>query len=224
MKNKIIPALDVGKEQAFELVEKLEEVKSDIAGYKVGSLLVMENSIDVLKELKGATDIPIIYDGQKLGTDIPDIVKKQVQLLAEANVDQLIIAPMGSGSEVLRVFSETCKEERIEPICVVRMTHPRAESYLRIQTELEIFSDAKEYGIKKFVFPATKPEVLETLKEKMMWFGGDEILMATGFKVQGGKTEVLRDLGVTEFIVGRAIYQAENPVQAIKDILKEINK
>lgn len=63
MKNKIVPALDVGKEQAFELVKQLEVVKSEFAGYKVGSLLVMENSIDILKELREATEVPIIYDG-----------------------------------------------------------------------------------------------------------------------------------------------------------------
>ena len=48
-------------------------------------------------------------------------------------------------------------------------------------------------------------------------------LKATGFKVQGGSLPRLRDLGVTEFIVGRAIYDTKDPVQAVIDLSKEIN-
>lgn len=223
MENKIVPALDVGKEQAFELVEKLEEVKSQIAGYKVGSLLVMENSIDVLKELKKATDAPIIYDGQKLGTDIPDIVKEQVQLLAETEIDQLIIAPMGSGRETLKHFTNICRKCNIEPVCVVFMTQPESDAYLLGESSKYILRDALSFGIRNFVFPATKPQILEKHKLVLSQYE-DMVIKATGFKVQGGKTEVLRDLGVTEFIVGRAIYQAEDPAQVVKDISKEINK
>ena len=32
------------------------------------------------------------------------------------------------------------------------------------------------------------------------------------------------DFGVTKFIVGRAVYEAKNPISAIEDIYKEINE
>lgn len=223
IRNKIIPALDVNVSQVYTLVDKLEETKSEIAGYKIGSLLVMRHGIEVLEDLKGMTDLPIIYDGQKFGTDIPDIIKKQVELLATIGIDQLIIAPQGAGRESLKMFTETCKEYHIEPICVVKMTHLNADCYLQAHVDVDIFGDAKHYGIKKFVFPATKPEILE-IYNKIPYLDGTETLMATGFKVQGGKTEQLRDLGVTEFIVGRVIYQAKYPLQVVKDISEEINK
>lgn len=130
---------------------------------------------------------------------------------------------MGSGRETLKHFTNVCRKCSIEPICVVKMTHLNSDSYLQAHVDADIFADAKRYGIKKFVFPATKPEILETYK-KIPYLDGSEILMATGFKVQGGKAETLRDLGITEFIVGRAIYQAKDPIQVVKDLLKEINK
>jgi len=219
--NKIIPALDVSKEDALALIEKLKPVENLLAGYKVGSLLVYAHGINVLKEIKNKTDVPIIYDGQKLGTDIPDIVRDQVKLLATADVDQLIVCPMGSGRETLKVFAETCiiQKKKIEPICVVKMTHPGADDFLLRRSHVGIFYAAKYFGIRKFIFPATHPEVFGDI-----YFDGSETIMATGFKVQGGKAELLRKLGVTEFIVGRAIYQADDPVQAVKDFSKEINR
>ena len=216
--NKIIPALDIGMEEALALVKKLEPVEDLLAGYKVGSLLVYVNGINILKEIKGKTDVPIIYDGQKLGTDIPEIVIDQVNLLSSTGVDQLIVCPMGGGGETLRVFTKTCKEKKIEPVCVVKMTHPGADDFLVSQSHVNIFSAAKHFEIRKFVFPATHPEVFGDL-----YFDGSETKLATGFKTQGGKTELLRKLGVTEFIVGRAIYNAGDPVQAVKNLSKEIN-
>jgi orotidine-5'-phosphate decarboxylase len=223
--NKIIPALDVSNEDALVLIKKLKPVEDLLAGYKVGSLLVYARGINVLKEIKDKTDVPIIYDGQKLGTDIPDIVRDQVELLAIANVDQLIVCPMGGGDETLESFAVACFEYKIRPVCVIEMTHKGAERYLAEDSGAMILRDALDMGIRDFVYPATKPEVLKRHRQMsgLDPAQGEITYKATGFKVQGGLPKTLRDLGVTEFIVGRAIYQADDPVQAVKDLSKEIN-
>lgn len=220
--NKVIPALDVGKEQAFELVRKLNEVSEFLAGLKVGSLLVYENGVSIIQEIKDLIDTPIIFDGQKFGTDIPDIAAEQVELLASAGADQIIACPMGAGPETLKAFTESCFANQATPVCVVEMTHPKASVYLRTFAAGRILKDALEFGIRNFVYPATKPG---TLRSHMGILNVQEnvILKATGFKVQGGSLPELRDLGVTEFIVGRAIYDAVDPVQAVLDLSKEIN-
>ena len=223
--NKIISALDVSKEDALVLIGKLKPVEDLLAGYKVGSLLVYANSINVLRDIKDKAGVPIIYDGQKLGTDIPDIVRDQVELLAIVDVGQLIVCPMGGGDETLESFVVTCFENGIKPVCVIQMTHKGAERYLVEDSGAMILRDALDMGVRDFVYPATKPEILERHRQMIGLdpAQGEITYKATGFKVQGGLPKTLKDLGVTEFIVGRAIYQADDPVQAVKDLSKEIN-
>lgn len=227
MMNGIIPALDVGKEQALDLVEKLNEVSKLLSGLKVGSLLVYENGINIIQEIKDLIDMPIIFDGQKFGTDIPDIAAEQVELLASAGADQIIACPMGAGPETLKAFTEACFANQVTPVCVIEMTHPQANAYLQVFVAGRILTDAIEFGIRNFVYPATKPTTLQTHKiimsDNLAGTQEDITLKATGFKVQGGSLPRLRDLGVTEFIVGRAIYEAGDPVQAVIDLSKELN-
>ena len=220
--NRIIPALDVDKEDALKLVEKLEEVSGLLAGFKVGSLLAYEDGISIIREIKNLTDVPVIFDGQKFGTDIPDIAAEQVGLFAFAGADQIIACPMGAGPETLEAFTESCFVNKITPVCVIEMTHPQADAYLEVGAARQILRDALKFGVRSFVYPATKPETLR-LHAGVISAKGDVTLKATGFKVQGGSLPELQALGVTEFIVGRTIYNAEDPVQAVINLSKEIN-
>ncbi len=220
--NGIIPALDVGKKDALELVRKLDEVPNLLAGLKIGSLLAYENSISVIQEIKDLTNVRIIFDAQKSGTDIPDITAKQVELFASAGADQIIACPMGAGPETLESFTKACIASGVTPVCVVEMTHPQADAYLRVDTARQVLKDALKFGIRNFVYPATKPE---TLRSHIGILNVQEnvTLKATGFKVQGGSLPELQALGVTEFIVGGAIYNAEDPAQAVRDLYAEVN-
>lgn len=221
MVNKIIPALDVKVEQALELIKKLCDRK-DIAGFKVGSLLAYEETIQVIEEFKDLTKIPIIFDGQKLATDIPEEVKKQVEEIASAGADQIIACPMGGGSVTLKAFADECIHQKVTPICVIKMTHPGSEAYLKENSADLILQDALNFGFKHFVYPATKPDILKAHRG-FLDDQKDITIMATGFKAQGGVTTTLRDLGVTQFIAGRAIYDAKDPVQAVINLSREIN-
>lgn len=222
MVNKIIPALDVDEKKAFELLRKLSEVRSLLAGIKVGSLLAYEESIRILEELKDVGGVPIIFDGQKLATDIPEVVIEQVEQIARAGADQIIACPMGGGSKTLEVFVKTCKAFKVVPVCVIKMTHSGSDSYLKENSADLILQDALHFGVKHFVYPATKPEILKAHRN-ILDSHKDIIIKATGFKVQGGIVTVLRDLGVTEFIAGRAIYEAKDPVHAVIEMSREIN-
>lgn len=220
--NKIIPALDVGKEKAFELVGKLEDVSHLLAGLKIGSLLAYENKPKIIADLKEITRAPVIFDGQKLATDIPEIVKEQVDMFASAGADQIIACPMGGGNITLQAFFDRCKEYGVTPVCVIKMTHPGAERYLAANSADLILQDALQIGIKNFVYPATKPDILEKHRSILNAQKGITI-KATGFKIQGGFPSQLRNLGVSEFIVGRAVYDAKDPMQAVIEIAREVN-
>jgi len=233
MKNQIIVAMDMEIPDGMKLIQSLEnnqEIQKMIYGYKIGSLWILDEGIEILKEvqyeLTKHISGKIILDMQKWGTDIPDIIKKQVEKVAPY-VDEFICCPMGAGSESLKMFVETCIENKVDPICVLEMTHPKSDSYLIKDSYPYMLDDALSYGITSFVIPATKEPKLIIKNQISKWypngFKGTVNFYATGFKVQGGQTKPMVDFGVTKFIVGRAIYESGVPVATISDIYKEIN-
>lgn len=220
MKNKIIVALDNEVKDGIRLVSKLNtpEMSEKIYGFKVGSLWLFEIGKEIINTLNDVKhqDHKIILDMQKWGTDIPDVIRKQVALASSVPVDEIICCPMGAGAESLRAFGRECLSRNLKPICVVEMTQPEADSYLILNSHMCIFDDARMNGIKSFVIPATKHPKIELNYSSCEYY-------ATGFKTQGGQTKHMVDFGVTKFIVGRAIYEADDPVGAVNEIYNEIN-
>lgn len=236
MNNQIVIAMDMEIENGLDLIEKTIEHEG-IYGYKIGSLWLLEELIlpeekgKLFKELKSIlkdahSNQKIILDMQKWGTDIPDIIKKQVNKVAPY-VDELICCPMGAGRQSLKAFANACFDNKIEPICVLEMTHPESDSYLVSKSWEMILHDACDYGITRIVIPATKEPKEEYTRILNNWYPngyeGTVHFYATGFKTQGGQTEPMVKFGVSKFIVGRAVYEAKDPIKAIEDIYKEIN-
>jgi len=233
MKNQIIVAMDMEIPDGIKLISQTR-TSEQIYGYKIGSLWILDRGTSILKTVRDMLNQftygqKIILDMQKWGTDIPYIIKKQVEKVAPY-VDELICCPMGAGSESLKMFAKTCIDNHVKPICVLEMTHPNSDSYLKEKTYIDVLNNAINFGISDFVIPATKEPKIE-IKEKVYEIFKDKDLFekkyvnfyATGFKVQDGQTKPMVDFGVTKFIVGRAVYEAKNPINAIEDIYKEIN-
>lgn len=228
--NKIVIALDNEVKDGLKLLEKVNEdseLRKKIYGVKVGSLWILEKGVDVIKDVHERIweDCSIIVDMQKWPTDIPDIVKKQVCKVAEIGfTDELVACPMGGGKKSLETFVLACKDGGIRPLCVLEMTHPDSDSYLKTSSYKDILYDAGRFGIDGFIIPATKePKAeikwhIETAFPKLLYD-----LYATGFKVQGGQAEAMRRFGVNRYIIGRAIYDADNPIDAIYEAYAEIN-
>ena len=228
--NKIIIAMDNTVNDGLKLLETINEdpdLKKKIYGVKIGSLWVLDKGIDIVKDVydKIWEDCTIILDMQKWPTDIPDIVKKQVCRVAETGVvDEIVCCPMGGGKKSLETFVVSCKDGGMRPLCVLEMTHPESDTYLKTASYKDILYDAGSMGIDGFIIPATKdPKIeikwhIQTAFPKLLYD-----LYATGFKVQGGQADPMRRFGVNRYIIGRAIYEAENTRDAIYNVYDEIN-
>lgn len=228
--NKIVIAMDNDINDGLKLLDKINEdseLKKKVYGVKIGSLWVLEKGVDIVKDVRNKIweDCTIILDMQKWPTDIPDIVKKQVCRVAETGaVDELIACPMGGGKKSLDAFVQSCTDSGMRPLCVLEMTHPESDSYLKTASYKDILYDAGSIGIDGFIIPATKdPKTeikwhIETAFPKLLYD-----LYATGFKVQGGQAEPMRRFGVSRYIIGRAIYDDEDPIRAIYEAYAEIN-
>lgn len=227
IQNQIIVALDNDVEDGLGLIETIEdnvELSSKVYGYKVGSLWILDRGLDVLDEVWGS-GLNIILDMQKWPTDIPDVVKKQIGRVADKEcVDELIACPMGGGRMSLETFVDECLDNDMRPLCVLEMTHPESDSYLKLGAMMAILNDAANLGIDGYIIPATK-EPKGSIKTLLETHFPDLVyeLYTTGYKVQGGQAQPMIDFGVKKFIMGRAIYEAEDVEKAILDAHNEIN-
>ncbi len=227
--NKIILALDNNIDDGMDLVEKIEsnrEIVEMIYGYKVGSLWILEEGLEVVQDLYGIVDDHVvILDMQKWPTDLPEFVRKQVDKVVSTDaVDELIACPMGGGRKSLESFVIGCKEGGIRPLCVLEMTHPDSDSYLKHGAWIDILHDAATFGIDGFVIPSTKEpkqEIKIYLNTECPKFTYD--LYTTGFEAQEGSLVTMIKFGVSRYIIGRGIYEAKDPEQTIINIYNEIN-
>lgn len=229
----IIPAIDLDLHDAKTLIKKLENSRENISGLKIGSILVMNHGLPkVLKSLN--TNIPIILDMQKGGTDIPNMVNNQIKIAASNGITAIIGAPLGAGSNqspagTFETFVNSCNNNDIIPIIVLEMTQPGASYFLRKNASEELAELVCKFNVPHVVAPATKPERIELYRSIFSKNAKEIEIISPGVGPQ--KTgNVVEDCsnallhGADHLVVGRAIYQAKEPNSIIEQIVSKAFK
>ncbi len=221
----IIPSLDVDISEAKRIVEEIKDLKQQIVGLKIGSILAWRYGLPrVVEEIKEICDLPIIFDAQKAGTDIPDIVRDQVKVVADVGVNAFIAAPQGAGSATLDAFVKACKEHKVIPIIVVEMTHPDFNAFLSRDASEKILEKALGLDVENFVAPANKPDHLKIYKDVANEKNKEIKIFSPGVGPQGGGPDSAVEAGTDFVITGRSIYQAENPRKEVIQMYELIKK
>src|SRR5919205_2842036 len=170
--NGVIPALDVETVNELQrLVEMTHDIEG-IVGYKLGVVGALRLGLrGAAQAVRDITDLPIIYDHQKAGPDIPDMAGKYVLICKDAGVDSLILFPL-AGQRSVQEFVGHAQREGLVP--VVGGALPFEEYYVSgggyvADNVLErIFDLSITLGVADFVVPANDPEAVgryaETLK------------------------------------------------------------
>src|SRR3989338_8415769 len=123
----IIIACDVKSLKQLEiLVESTSDIEG-IVGYKIGFMLGLLHGLPHVVELvKEQADLPVIYDYQKAGSDIPEMGTEFAAVMREAEVDSAIVFPQ-AGPKTEEAFITALQEQGIVPMVGGEMTH---EKYL----------------------------------------------------------------------------------------------
>jgi len=216
----IIVALDIDDiEEVRRIAEEIKDMKREIAGLKIGSLLSWKYSLPKVAEmLKEVCNFPLIFDAQKAGTDIPDMVRRQVKMVADSGMNSFIAAPQGAGEVTLAAFVDACNEYQIVPIVVIEMTHPGFYAFLLKDAAERILEKSIELGVSNFVAPANKPERLKAYKSIAYKKGKEIRIFSPGVGPQGGSPDAAVEAGVDFVIIGRSIYLTEEPKAEVRDI------
>jgi len=225
LKKSIIPSCDVGSlEKLGKLVKETCSIKG-VGAYKIGFELVIPFGMEkVVKTIRKFTKLPIIYDHQKAGTDIPEMGSKFMK--ACKLVDAVILFPQ-AGPETEVAWIKAAQKAKMDVIIGGEMTHQaylkEAGGFIDDDAPKRMYEIAASMGVTDFVIPGNKPEksmeYVNLIKNKIK----NPVFYSPGLIMQGGSISGLaKQLDLWHAIIGRAIYEARDMKKACEELAKDL--
>src|SRR3989339_1052912 len=225
LKKSIIPSCDV---ESLEKLDKLVKATCNVQGvgaYKIGFELVIPFGMEkVVKTIRKYTKLPVIYDHQKAGTDIPEIGEKFMKACKLA--DAVILFPQ-AGPETEAAWIKAAQNAKMKVIIGGEMTHQaylkEAGGFIDDNAPARIYGIAASMGVTDFVIPGNKPEkameYVNLIKRKIK----NPVFYSPGLITQGGRiSDLAKRLDSWHAIVGRAIYEAKDMKKSAGELVKEL--
>ena len=225
LKKSIIPSCDVNSlEKLSKLVKSTSSVK-EVGAYKIGFEIVIPFGMkEVVRTIRKITKLPIIYDHQKAGTDIPEMGEKFME--ACKLIDAVILFPQ-AGPETEVAWIKAAQHSKMNVIIGGEMTHQaylkEAGGFIDDNAPKRMYEIAASMDVKDFVIPGNKPErameYVSIIQNKIK----DPVFYSPGLIFQGGKiSDLANKLDSWHAIVGRAIYEAKDMRKAAEELAKEL--
>jgi len=209
----------------FSSIEKLERIIKEtcplnfIQGYKIGMTLVLKNGIQkVTGAVRKHTDLPIIYDHQKFGTDIAEICSGEIlQIIKDAGADALVVFPH-AGIETLKSIIKECFRIGLIPIVGGDMSHTgyyvEDGGYIDEGASQKIYIDAATIGVTHFILPCSKLERIKIYMHKLVNIVSNPQIFITGIREEVSE-EFLEACKIIHSynsyaVIGRGITEEEN--------------
>jgi len=199
-----------------------------IGGYKIGLVLALGNGLPkVVKTIREFTDLPIIYDHQKAGTDIPALGQKFADTCKNAGVDVVILFPQ-SGPATQEAWVKACNDIGLGVLVGGEMTHPKYKKseggFIDDNALDEIYLNAAGLDVTSFVVPGNRIDRIIHYKSILEPKVKDLTFFAPGFVAQGGEiTEAAKAAGKSwHAIVGRGIYRSEDVRKAAEELTSKL--
>ncbi len=226
----VIPACDVDSLQLLEKIVKETANVEGIGAYKIGFEIVMSfGAKKVVETIRKQSNLPIIYDHQKGGTDIPEQGEKFAKVCASTGIDAIILFPQ-AGPVTEENWIKAGQKEGLGIIVGGEMTHKgyleSDSGFIKNDAPKRIYEIACDFGVKDFVVPGNKPEKISYYKKIIEEKGVEPVLYSPGLITQGGElTESAKAAGKNwHAIIGRALVQSQNINQTAKELVKKIER
>jgi orotidine-5'-phosphate decarboxylase len=207
----IILALDLTDEkQALNLVER---IRGHLDAIKVGLPLVLNCGIDIVRKLKNIADVPVIADFKIMDYSLTAV--KTVEAAIEAGYDAVVVC----GACGPTVISRCVKAAGNKKIFVfVEFTHK--DGLLTSKIANHSARLAKEHGAYGIFAPGTKSERIIELRNIV----GNLIIACCGIGAQGPDPGSAIKVGADFEIIGRAIYDADDPTVKMIKLREKMRK
>jgi orotidine-5'-phosphate decarboxylase len=199
----LILALDVtGKKQALAIAHACA---SHIDAIKLGYPLILSCGLAIAGELE-ALDLPLIADFKV--ADIPNTNRLIAEQVFDAGFSSIICHGF-TGKDAVQACVDVSADYGGACFVVAEISHPGATAFFHGGAAEMIASLAMECGADGIIAPATRPERVKVLRKIV----GNRKILSPGVGAQGGDAATVAKL-VDGIIVGRAIYEAEDPASA----------
>jgi orotidine-5'-phosphate decarboxylase len=199
----LILALDVTeKKQATSIAHACAP---HIDAIKLGYPLILSCGLSFADEL-GGLDLPLIADFKV--ADIPNTNRLIAEQVFDAGFTSIICHGF-TGKDAVQACVDVAGDYGGACFVVAEMSHPGATAFFHGGAAEEIAGIAMECGADGIIAPATRPERVKVLRKIV----GNRKILSPGVGAQGGNAAAVAKI-VDGIIVGRAIYEAEDPAAA----------
>jgi orotidine-5'-phosphate decarboxylase len=224
----IVIALDVTTIDRLHALVTATSGIPGVTGYKIGPELALEMGLGALLELlRDLTDLPLIYDHQKAGLDVPSNAPKFGEILARHGVNSAIVFPVG-GPTIVDAFISGLTYYGVTPLVGGRL--PVADYTVSSGGWIDdaILENIAAIAIKKGQSSLVVP--LGTDVERVVSVaaaaGARPTLYVPGVRGQDGEFRQLASVAASVDgvfpIVGRAVITANDPAQAASTLVTSL--
>lgn len=208
---RLILALDVtSKARALNLAGQLSPYFDAI---KIGYPLILSAGLGIVKDVSACA--PVITD-LKIA-DIPHTNRLICEAALQAGASG-IIAHAFPGKDSLAACAASAADHGADLFVVTEMSHPGAELFMTPLAE-RMARLAVDVGAAGVVAPATRPERIERIRSII----GTRTIISPGVGAQGGSASKALGAGADYIIVGRSVYEADDPATAAEMVLSELS-
>ncbi|MDD4748660.1 MAG: orotidine-5'-phosphate decarboxylase [Methanosarcinaceae archaeon] len=208
---RLILALDVT--DRAEALEIAQAVKEYVDAIKVDYPLVLATGLEIVTELSKIA--PVIADFKV--ADIPNTNRLICEQVFQAGAEAVIVQGF-TGKDSLEACVQTASKLEKAVFVVSEMSHPGGAEFFQPLTKT-LAKLALEAGAFGLVAPATRPERVKAIRSII---GNKMTIISPGVGAQGGRASAVIAAGADWVIVGRSIYQAENPKESASRLAAEI--
>ena len=212
IKNNLILALDVMSES--EAVEICDSIKEYIDTIKIGYPLALAEGLEIIKKLKDQFGFKVICDFKV--ADIDATNSKICDETFKAGADAIICHGF-VGSDSVQACLDMANKHGKELFLLTEMSHPGAKMFLQQNAEA-IAEMGVEMRIANYVAPATRLDRLSIIRDIV---GEEAYIISPGVGKQGGDGKKTLEYS-NAIIVGRSIYESDNPKVACENLIKSL--
>ncbi|MEW5936421.1 MAG: orotidine-5'-phosphate decarboxylase [Candidatus Thermoplasmatota archaeon] len=206
----IILALDVtNRTQALEIARTTSPFLDAI---KVNYPLVLSAGVGIVTEL--SKDSYVLCDFKI--ADIPNTNRLIVEQAVKSGAGGVICHAF-PGEDSVRACVEAAEGRDV--FVVTEMSHPGGQRFTAPHAD-ELARIAVESGASGVIAPATRPERIARIRKIV----GKLKILSPGVGAQGGSAADAVKAGADHVIIGRSIYSAKDPAEAVRALAKELEK
>jgi orotidine-5'-phosphate decarboxylase len=201
----LILALDVTEKK--QALATAAACAPHIDAIKLGYPLILSCGLSIAEKLEDF-DLPLIADFKV--ADIPNTNRLIAEQVFDAGFASIICHGF-TGKDAVQACVDSAADYGGACFVVAEMSHPGATAFFHGGTAEKIASLAMECGADGIIAPATRPERVKVLRKIV----GKRKILSPGVGIQGGNAAAVATI-VDGIIIGRAIYEAEDPAAAAK--------